>query len=62
MHAAILGALRLNSDRSERQRSGDRRIGGRRDGDTDHAANSVTKIWQDKSTAAARAGLRMTSL
>ena len=56
MHAAILVALRLNSDRSERQRGGDRLIGGRRDGDADHAANSVTKIWQDKSTAAARFG------
>jgi hypothetical protein len=43
MHAAILGALRLNSDRSERQRGGDRRIGGRRDGDAGHAASSVTK-------------------
>jgi hypothetical protein len=38
MHAAIPGALRLNSDRSERQRGGDRRIGGRRDGDADHGS------------------------
>jgi hypothetical protein len=37
MHAAILVALRLNRDRSERQRGGDRRKGGRRDGDADHA-------------------------
>jgi hypothetical protein len=31
MHGAILVALRLNSDRSERQRGGDRRKGSGRD-------------------------------
>lgn len=39
MHAAILGALRLNSDGSERQRAAVAAIGGRRDRDADHAAN-----------------------
>ena len=43
MHTAILRALRLNSDRSERQRGGDRCIGGRRDGDADHAAEFCHK-------------------
>jgi hypothetical protein len=40
-HAAILVALRLNSDRSEHQRRGDGVEGGRRDGNADHAVRSV---------------------
>src|ERR1700733_12207694 len=44
MHAAILGALRLNGDRSERQRGGDRRIGGRRDGNADHCLWALAKV------------------
>ena len=44
MQQASLGALRLNSDRSERQRGGDRRIGGRRDGDADHSGLAASQI------------------
>ena len=43
MHAAILVALRLNSDRSEHQRGGDRRIGDRRDGNADQVRDRVAK-------------------
>jgi hypothetical protein len=45
--------------RSLETKRGDRRIGGRRDGDVDHEANSVTKIWQH--VTAERTSIQSTS-
>jgi hypothetical protein len=48
-HAAILGALRLNSNRSEHQRRGDGVKRGLADGDADHcgAQRQMLHLWNN---------------
>jgi hypothetical protein len=56
MHAAILVALRLNSDRSERQRGGDRVEGGLTDGDPNHVGDMGPARASRQNSPRARGG------